>query len=166
MNKRDYLAKMKENNKIIKYGFWREKSLSEMSYEEWELLCDGCGKCCVLKLQDVDTEQTFYTDISCKLLDCKTAQCSQYEKRRSYVPDCIILSPDNLASLSWMPDSCSYKLIYNGLELPDWHPLVTGKKASTRESGNSLAGRITSETELESDEELIEHIIDWDEVLK
>ena len=157
---------MKDNYKPIKYGFWKEKSLSEMSYTEWELLCDGCGKCCVLKLQDVDTEQTFYTDVSCKLLDCATAQCSQYEDRKSYVPDCIILSPDNLAPLSWMPDSCSYKLLYNGFELPDWHPLVTGKKSSTQESGNSLAGRVTSETELESEQDLLERIMNWDETLK
>ena len=157
---------MRENNKKIKHGFWRNKLLSEMSYEEWESICDGCGKCCVLKLQDVDTEQTFYTDVSCKLLDCKTAQCSQYKNRKSYVHDCISLSPDNLASLNWMPDSCSYKLIYNGFELPDWHPLITGKKASTQESGNSIAGRVTPETELGSEEELFEHIIDWDEVLK
>ena len=157
---------MKKISNTIKSGFWKEKSLSEMSFEEWELLCDGCGKCCVLKLQDIDTEQTFYTDVSCKLLDCETAQCSKYEDRKSYVPDCIILSPDNLAPLNWMPGSCSYKLIYNGFELPDWHPLITGTKSSTQESGNSLAGRLTPETELENEEDLLEHIIDWDEALK
>ena len=157
---------MKENNKIKKSAFWKNKSLSEMSFIEWESLCDGCGKCCVLKLQDIDTEQTFYTDVSCKLLDCATARCSQYENRTSHVPDCIILSPNNLAPLSWMPDSCSYKLIHNGLDLPDWHPLITGNKSSTYKSGNSLAGRVTPETELESEEELLERIIDWNEALK
>ena len=157
---------MKNNKKIFKSSFWKEKSLFEMSHKEWELLCDGCGKCCVLKLQDVDTEQTFYTNVSCKLLDCETAQCSQYENRKSHVPDCIILSPKNLTPLSWMPDSCSYKLIYNGLELPDWHPLITGKKSSTHETGNSLSGKVVSETEIDSEEELLEHIINWDEALK
>ncbi|MDA9189900.1 YcgN family cysteine cluster protein [Alphaproteobacteria bacterium] len=145
--------------------FWKQKLLTEMSREEWELLCDGCGKCCVLKLQDVDTDETYYTDVSCKLLDCQTAQCSQYETRKSYVPDCIILTPSNLAPLSWMPDSCSYKLIHNGNQLPDWHPLITGNKNSTRESGNSVAQRVIPETDLENEDDLLEHIIDWDEIL-
>ena len=146
-----FLHKMKDTRIMVKSVFWREKSLSEMSHQEWESLCDGCGKCCVLKLQDADTEHTFYTDVSCKLLNCSTAQCSQYENRRSIVPDCVILSPTNLAPLSWMPDSCSYKLIHNGLDLPDWHPLITGNKTSTNETGNSVAGRVIPETDLEKE---------------
>ena len=78
--------------KKIQPDFWKEKSLSEMSYEEWESLCDGCGKCCVLKLQDIDSEQIFYTDVCCRLLDCETARCSQYDTRKSHIADCIILS--------------------------------------------------------------------------
>jgi uncharacterized cysteine cluster protein YcgN (CxxCxxCC family) len=156
---------MKDTPIMDKSVFWKEKSLSEMSHLEWESLCDGCGKCCVLKLQDVDTEHTFYTDVSCKLLDCATAQCSQYENRKSIVPDCIILSPSNLAPLSWMPDSCSYKLIHNGLDLPDWHPLITGLKTSTHETGNSVAGRVIPETDLENEDDLLDHITDWDEAL-
>ncbi len=152
--------------KKIQPDFWKEKSLSEMSYEEWESLCDGCGKCCVLKLQDIDSEQIFYTDVCCRLLDCETAQCSKYDTRKSHIADCIILSPTNLAPLSWMPDSCSYKLVHNGLELPDWHHLITGNKSSTLDSGNSVAGRVMPETELESEDDLLEHIIDWDEALK
>lgn len=145
--------------------FWKAKSLSEMSHLEWESLCDGCGKCCVLKLQDVDTEHTFYTDVSCKLLNCATAQCRQYENRKSIVPDCIILSPSNLAPLNWMPDSCSYKLIHNGLDLPDWHPLITGLNNSTHETGNSVAGRVIPETDLENEDDLLDHITDWVEAL-
>ena len=156
---------MKDTHIMDKSVFWKEKSLSEMSHLEWESLCDGCGKCCVLKLQDVDTKQTFYTDVSCKLLNCATAQCSQYENRKSIVPDCVILSPSNLAPLSWMPDSCSYKLIHNGLDLPDWHPLITGNKTSTHETGNSVAGRVIPETDLENEDDLLDHITDWGKAL-
>ena len=156
---------MKDTHIMDKSVFWKEKSLSELSHQEWESLCDGCGKCCVLKLEDADTEHTFYTDVSCKLLNCATAQCSQYENRKSIVPDCVILSPSNLAPLSWMPDSCSYKLIHNGLDLPDWHPLITGNKTSTNETGNSVAGRVIPETDLENEDDLLDHITDWGKAL-
>ena len=83
--------------------FWETKTLAEMDKQEWEALCDGCGKCCVVKLQDEDTEEIYSTDVGCKLLDCQTARCRDYENRKSFVPDCVILTPDNLDSLSWMP---------------------------------------------------------------
>ncbi|MFZ9135983.1 MAG: YcgN family cysteine cluster protein, partial [Candidatus Puniceispirillaceae bacterium] len=105
-----------------KNPFWKTIPLEKLDKDQWESLCDGCGKCCVLKLEDVDTGEVHYTDVGCKLLDCKTARCSSYEKRKSFVPDCVMLTPDNLGMLSWMPKSCAYRLIYENKDLPDWHP--------------------------------------------
>ena len=104
--------------------FWKTKSLAEMSAEEWESLCDGCGKCCVLKLEDVDSGDIYYTDVACKLLDCASARCTDYPNRKASVPDCVVLRPDNLASLFWMPTSCAYRVVFEGGDLPEWHPLV------------------------------------------
>ena len=108
-----------------------------MSSSEWESLCDGCGKCCVLKLEDIDTEEIYYTDVGCELLDCKTCRCLNYADRKKLVPDCVVLTADGLDALHWMPKSCAYRLVNEGLSLPDWHPLVTGIANSTRLSGNS-----------------------------
>ena len=94
--------------------FWETKPLGELSLSEWESLCDKCGKCCVLKLEDIDTEFVYYTDVACKMLDCKTGHCSDYTKRLEHVPDCIKLSPESIELLPWMPKTCAYRLIYEG----------------------------------------------------
>ncbi len=142
--------------------FWETKSLSDMTPEEWESLCDGCGKCCVLKLQDEDTEEIFSTDVGCKLLNCQTAKCSNYTNRKSIVPDCIILTPETLSQLSWMPKTCAYRRLDEGKSLPDWHPLITGQADSPKRAGHSVAGRIFPETTI-ADEDMPDHITDWDE---
>ena len=140
--------------------FWDEKSLTEMSPEEWESLCDGCGKCCVLKLEDVDTGKIYYTDVGCKLLDCDNSQCTDYANRKAIVPDCVVLAPDNLSSLDWMPSTCAYRLLNEGKSLPDWHPLITGNPNSPRIAGHSVAGQIVPEGSVVEDD-LPDHIRDW-----
>ena len=142
-------------------GFWTEKPLSEMTAQEWESLCDGCGKCCVLKLEDIDSGEVFSTDVGCRLLDCKTARCMDYDNRRIEVPDCVILTADNLSYLSWMPKSCAYRLIHEGQPLPQWHPLISGSMSSVHDAGISVAGRILPEGAVE-DDDMIDHIVEWD----
>ena len=109
-----------------KNKFWENKKLHEMNSSEWEALCDKCGKCCVIKLEDYDTKEIHYTNVSCKLLCEKTALCKDYDNRKAIVPDCKILTPDNLKNLEWMPNTCAYKLLNDGDPLPSWHPLVSG----------------------------------------
>ena len=116
--------------------FWKTIALDQLDKDQWESLCDGCGKCCVLKLEDVDTGDVHYTDVACKLLDCENVRCTNYAARKTHVPDCVLLTPDNLGILSWMPQSCAYRLIYEKKDLPDWHPLITGDAKSTTLAGH------------------------------
>jgi uncharacterized cysteine cluster protein YcgN (CxxCxxCC family) len=141
-------------------GFWTNKPMTEFSYEEWESLCDGCGKCCLIKLEDVDSGEIHYTDVGCTLLDGKTCLCRDYANRKQIVPDCVILTPDRLEQIPWMPQSCSYRLIYEGKDLPDWHPLITSDPNSTHQAGQSVAGQIISEDDIDEDD-LPTHIKDW-----
>ena len=143
-----------------KTGFWTEKPLTDLSHEEWESLCDGCGKCCLIKLEDVDSGEIHYTDVGCTLLDGKTCLCRDYANRKQIVPDCVILTPDRLEQIPWMPQSCSYRLIYEGKDLPDWHPLITSDPNSTHQAGQSVAGQIISEDDIDEDD-LPTHIKDW-----
>ena len=140
--------------------FWQHTPLNKMTSTQWESLCDGCGKCCVLKLEDVDTDHIYYTDVGCKLLDCKTARCRDYKNRKDHVPDCIVLSMDNLPQLRWMPDSCAYRLLYEGKTLPNWHPLLSGNPISPITAGQSVAGRIVPETDIDEDD-MPDHITRW-----
>lgn len=140
--------------------FWQHTTLDKMTPKQWESLCDGCGKCCVLKLEDVDTSEVYYTNVSCKLLDCKTARCRDYQNRNAHVPDCIQLSLENLPQLLWMPDTCAYRLLYEGKELPVWHPLISGDPASTSAANQSVAGKVFSETGISKDD-LLNHLTEW-----
>ncbi|WP_412565195.1 YcgN family cysteine cluster protein [Thalassobius sp. MITS945101] len=131
-----------------------------MTRPEWEALCDGCGKCCLNKLEDEDTGQVALTNVACRLLDDQTCQCSQYPIRHNFVPECIVLSPDNMEqNLYWMPETCAYKLMWNGHPLPDWHPLKTGDPESVHKAGVSMRGRTVPEFEVD-DEEWEDHIIE------
>ena len=119
-----------------------------MNKNEWESLCDKCGKCCVIKLEDFDTQEVHYTNVSCKLLCEKSASCKDYKNRKSIVSDCIILSPDNLKDLKWMPETCAYKLLNEGKKLPYWHPLLSGNDKDIVNSGNSVKNRVTNENKM------------------
>ncbi|RMH35590.1 MAG: YcgN family cysteine cluster protein [Gammaproteobacteria bacterium] len=141
--------------------WWEAKSLDEMSEEEWEQLCDGCGKCCLYQLEDGEQPgRYFQTNVACRLLDQRTCRCRSYNTRHRFVSDCIKITPRNIGQLDWLPDSCAYRRLWRGLPLPDWHPLVTGNPSSTRESGHSVAGRVISEDVAGPIEQ---HIIIWDE---
>jgi len=139
--------------------FYERKSLSEMSQREWESLCDGCGKCCVVLLGDEEDPDTFWrTNVGCKLLDLKTVRCSDYANRHSKVPGCVRLSPDNIGALAWMPDTCAYRLLYEGKPLYDWHPLKSGDPNSVIKAGVSVKGALVSENLVDPDD-LESHIV-------
>jgi len=138
--------------------YWEKLSLSQMSPEQWEALCDGCGKCCLYKLQDIDTDQIVFTNVACRLLDCETCRCSDYAGRFAVVDDCVALGPENIGDLAWLPSTCAYRLLDNGEQLPDWHPLLTGDPASVHRAGVSVRGRAISEQD--ADPDLENHVLD------
>ena len=114
--------------------FW-ERPLASLTREEWEALCDGCGQCCLHKVEDADTGEIYHTNVACKLLDLKTARCSDYPGRRKFVPDCLQLTPDKAGSLDWLPPSCAYRLRADGDPLPEWHYLVCGDREAVHMAG-------------------------------
>ncbi len=125
--------------------FWKRKSLAEMDSTEWESLCDGCGLCCMHKVEDEDTGQVFYTNLACRLLDTETCRCLNYGQRAKLVSDCLRLSADSTEAFEWLPASCAYRLLSRGEHLPAWHPLVTGDPESVHDAGISVRGRVVSE---------------------
>ncbi len=137
--------------------FWKTKSLAEMTREEWESLCDGCGRCCLNKLEDEDTGLFLYTRAACKLLDLGTCRCTDYANRQAKVPDCVALSPVNVGSLGWLPDTCAYRLLDEGKNLQWWHPLVSGRQATVAEAGITVTGEAYSEEGITVDE-LVDHL--------
>ena len=142
--------------------FWEAKTLQEMTRPEWESLCDSCGKCCLIKLQDEETELVHYTRVACRYLDQNKCNCKVYETRRKLVPTCLVLKPDELDQLYWMPSTCAYRLLHEGKSLPIWHPLIAGNRKAMQESGNTVTGRVISE-EYVHDEELEDHFVRWPE---
>lgn len=140
--------------------FWREKALGDMSAEEWESLCDGCARCCLNKLEDIDSGDIAYTSVACRLLDLKTCRCTDYAHRTRYVPDCVNLTPENAKLLSWLPSTCAYRVLAEGGDLADWHPLVSGDPESVKRAGISVAGRVISERDAG---DLEDHVVVWPE---
>ena len=125
--------------------FWETVPLYRMSREQWESLCDGCGKCCVHKLEDDETGQIFPTNVACRLLDPATAKCKDYANRRAHVPECVRLTPSRLDTIDWLPASCAYLRVHRGEGLADWHPLVSGDPDSVHRAGISVRGKTVSE---------------------
>lgn len=140
--------------------WWQTKSLADMSDDEWESLCDGCAKCCLVKLEDVDTEEIYYTNVSCQLLDTESCRCSDYAGRHRIVDDCIKLDRSNVNKLQWLPKSCSYRLVAEGQPLPEWHYLRTGSRQTLHSYGASLRGKVVSERDVR-DDDIEDHIIRW-----
>jgi uncharacterized protein len=133
--------------------FWRRYPLEALSRDEWEALCDGCAKCCLLKLEDEETGALAYTTVACRLLDTGTCRCGNYPLRRQLVPGCVVLDPERLdEALAWMPSTCAYRLVAEGRELYDWHPLISGDPDSVHRAGVSLQGRMVPEYEVAEDE--------------
>ena len=134
--------------------------MAEMSPDEWESLCDSCGKCCCIRLEDEDTAQIYITDVACKLFNAQTCQCGDYSNRSKKVPDCVTLTPDNVAQLKWMPRTCAYRLVSEGKDLPEYHHLISGSRQTIHEVGMSVQDSVTSET-LVTEEEQITRIVIW-----
>ncbi|MFZ1468358.1 MAG: YcgN family cysteine cluster protein [Paracoccaceae bacterium] len=140
--------------------FWETVPLTKMSPAEWEALCDGCGKCCLNKLEFEDNNEIAYTRIACRLFDDATCRCSDYLNRRRFVPECVFLTPKTLPMVAyWMPATCAYKLLWQKKPLPAWHPLLTGDPESTHSSGNSVRGMTLPEHEI-PEEDWEDHIIE------
>ena len=140
--------------------FWKKKSLSELSLDEWESLCDGCGKCCLHKLEDEDTDEIFNTNVACALLDIGTCRCTNYIERTFRVPDCVELTATNLTSLKWLPRTCAYRVIHEGRDLAWWHPLVSGDPDTVHRAKVSVKNRAISENQAGG---LEDHIATWPE---
>jgi len=131
-----------------------------MTSAQWEALCDGCARCCLHKLQDAYTERIYYTDVACRLLDQQQCRCTSYARRRELVPDCVVLTPENLGKLGWLPDTCAYRLLDEGKPLPAWHPLVSGDRDTVHLADISVRGCVVSE-DLVDEDDLEDRIIDW-----
>ena len=139
--------------------FWQTVKLADMTAAQWEALCDGCAKCCLVKLQDEDSGEIVFTDIVCNLLDQQTCRCTHYQERTKLVPDCVKLTKDNLDKIDFMPPSCAYRLLHEGKDLPQWHPLVSGRADSVVEAGMSVKGRVIAEMAFDGDSE--DRVVDW-----
>lgn len=138
--------------------FWETKSLAQMSTEEWESLCDNCGKCCLNKLEDIDTGEIAFTSVACNLIDLETCRCTRYSERCTLVPECIDLKQHDFAEYNWLPSTCAYRLLTDGEALPDWHPLVSGSSESVKEAGVSIGSYAIKESQVT---DLEDHIIEW-----
>jgi uncharacterized cysteine cluster protein YcgN (CxxCxxCC family) len=142
-------------------AFWREKSLDEMSDQEWESLCDGCGRCCLVKLEDEDTNQVHYTSVGCTLLDGQTCRCRDYPNRSDKVPDCVRLTPNTVRTLSWLPVTCAYRRVAEGKDLDWWHPLVSGDPHTVHSAGVSVRDRVDASEDDVPLLDLVDYLANW-----
>jgi uncharacterized cysteine cluster protein YcgN (CxxCxxCC family) len=141
--------------------FWRTKRLEQMTVKEWESLCDGCGLCCLVRFEDEETGEIIPTRVACKLFDADLCRCTDYENRKTHVPDCIKLTPWNIDDLMWMPKSCAYRRIHEGRDLASWHPLVSGDPETVHEAGVSVRGQTVPESALADPEDALDFAA-WD----
>jgi uncharacterized cysteine cluster protein YcgN (CxxCxxCC family) len=140
--------------------FWK-KPLEALTRTEWEQLCDGCGRCCLVKLEDEDTGRIHYTDVACRLLEAGTCRCHNYARRRERVPDCVKLTPETVSTVPWLPPTCAYRLRAEGRDLAWWHPLISGDPETVHQAGVSVRGRIGAFEEDVPEDDLPEHIASW-----
>ena len=131
--------------------FWEARKLNELSVTEWELLCDHCGRCCLHKIVDEENGAIYFTGIACKLYDLENEGCIEYEHRSQFVPECVVLTAENVSSLDGLPKTCAYRLLHEGKPLPAWHPLLSGEKSSTRKAGMSIQSFAILETDIDLD---------------
>lgn len=140
--------------------FWERKKLEDMTPQEWESLCDGCGRCCLKKLEDERTGEIAYTDVACKLLDRDRCRCTRYADRAALVPDCVVLDAASARQLHWLPSTCAYRRLADGKPLEWWHPLVSGDPRTVQRAGISVRGRTLSETDVHP-EEIAARVVRW-----
>jgi len=148
---------MTENNEQI--PFWKRKKLEEMTREEWESLCDGCARCCLYKLEDEDTGEIYYTNVVCRLLDTFRCRCTAYNERSKLMPTCLVLTPEMVRKLKWMPKTCAYRLVAEGKDLEWWHPLVSGDPDTVHQAGISVRSGTIAESDVDMDN-LEDYIVD------
>jgi uncharacterized protein len=141
--------------------FWKRKSLEKMTDSEWESLCDGCGRCCLNKLEEEATDRTWYTSVGCRLLDGETCGCRDYANRSDKVEDCVRLTPQEVRTITWLPPSCAYVLVRDGRDLYWWHHLVSGDRETVHQAGVSVRGRVAASEADVPDEALEDWIVDW-----
>ncbi len=139
-------------------NFWETKKLSQMSTDEWESICDGCGKCCLNKLEDEDSGEIFFTSVVCDLINLDSCQCTRYSERTTLVPECLDLKQHDFAEYNWLPATCAYRLLIDGKPLPSWHPLVSDNLDSVKTAGVSISSYAMKESEIDN---LEDHIIEW-----
>ncbi len=139
-------------------SFWKTKKLPEMTTEEWESLCDNCGKCCLHKLEDEDSGEIVFTSVACKLINLTTCRCTRYNERTQLVPECLNLKQNNFTQYHWLPSTCAYRLLHEDKELPAWHPLVSGTTASVKTAGVSIRSYAIKESMAVN---LEDHVIEW-----
>ncbi|MDD7971169.1 YcgN family cysteine cluster protein [Roseinatronobacter alkalisoli] len=133
----------------LRHRFWETIPLNSMTPQEWEALCDGCGRCCLNKLEDIDTGELVFTRVACRLFDDSTCRCGNYDIRKQIVPECVVLTPETLDDIAyWMPATCAYRRLHEGRTLPEWHPLITGDANSPHSAGMSMCGRTVPEFEI------------------
>lgn len=140
--------------------FWKTKTLDEMNNEEWESLCDGCGLCCLNKLEDWDSGDVVFTSVRCQLMDGETCRCVDYPNRQDTIPDCIQLTPNEVREIPWLPPSCAYRLVRDGLDLYWWHPLVSGDPQTVHMAGISAKGRTVPEEGIDV-EDYEDYVVEW-----
>lgn len=142
--------------------FWKDKALSELTSQEWESLCDGCGQCCLHKLEDEDTGQVALTRIACDLLNLKTCRCRRYADRTRLVPECLDLRQHEFAQYGrWLPKTCAYRLLGEGKDLPDWHPLLSGTPASVQAAGMAVGAYAVKASKIKRQEDYEDYVMDW-----
>jgi len=139
-------------------AFWKTKTLRQMTRQEWESLCDGCGQCCLHKLENANTGEIALTDVACRYLDLQTCRCGDYANRAANVPDCVRLTPGKATMLRWLPETCAYRLVARNEDLAWWHPLVSGDPNTVHEAGISVRAKVVSEDKVT---DLERHVIDW-----
>lgn len=141
-------------------AFWETKTLDEMTTDEWESLCDGCGKCCLIKLEDDQTGAIFFTRVVCDLIDLKTCRCTRYTDRCRLVPACIDLKQHDFKDYPWLPATCAYRVLADGGKLARWHPLVSGKRSTVQQAGVSISSFAMKQADL-GKVDLTDYIIHW-----
>lgn len=145
----------------LRTRFWETVPLADMTPAEWEALCDGCGKCCMSKLIDEDTDEIYYTTVACRLFNAETCRCVDYGNRFNEVPDCVQLTRENVSTIPWLPRTCAYRLIAEGKSLFDWHPLVSGDPGSVHAASMSMRGRVTAfEQDMAHEGEYLDHLVE------